>query len=325
MGELLVGIDIGGTKIAVSAGDLAGRVTAHTRRPTAGSGDPRQDVAAIADDVRRVVAESGRQLADVAAIGVSAPGPLDATGTRVVAPPNLDGWDDVPLVDWLRDELGAPVYLENDANAAAVAEWRFGAGRGFQDVVYLTMSTGVGGGLILGGRLYRGVGRTAGEVGHARVSWEADAQLCGCGARGCLEAYVGGASWSRHLRETASPESRMAELAGGVAQLGPRQVVAAAREGDTQALAEMARYNRYLARGIANLCFVLAPEVVVLGTIPVAAGEELCFAPVREMVRELLWDAIERGVQIVPAQLGEDLPDQAGLGVALDAIEAAAE
>jgi glucokinase len=239
----------------------------------------------------------------------------------VLSPPNLDAWDDVPLVDWLRDEIGAPTYLENDANAAALAEWRFGAGQGFEDVVYLTMSTGVGGGLILGGRLYRGVGRTAGEVGHTRVSWDPDAQLCGCGARGCLEAYVGGASWSRHLRETAPPDSRMVELAGGIEKLSPKQVVAAAREGDEHALAEMARFNRYLARGVANLCFVLAPQVVVLGTIPTAAGEELCLAPVREMVKNLIWDAIDRGVQIVPAALGADMPDQAGLGVAMVAIE----
>ncbi len=318
MGDLLVGIDIGGTKIATSVGDRSGSVITHTRRPTAGQGDPERDVAALAKDIRELV-ESAGALSDVAAVGVSAPGPLDPTGRRLLDPPNLAGWEDVPLAEWLEDALGARVFLENDANAAAVAEWRFGAGRGFDDVVYLTMSTGVGGGLVLGGRLYRGVGRGAGEVGHMRVCWDEDAEVCSCGRRGCLEAYVGGASWSRRLQRITPKDSRAAELAGGVEHVTPKHVVPAAREGDAFALAEMDRFNRYLARGIVNLGFVLAPQRVVLGTIAVAAGD-LCFVPVRRAVKEHLWDVLEAGLQIVPAELGDALPDRAGLGVALEAL-----
>ena len=311
MGNLLVGIDIGGTKTATSAGDAAGNVIASTRRPTAGSGDAGQDVAALARDVRQVVEEAGGTLSDVACVGVSAPGPLDRTGTRVLGPPNLDGWDDVPLVSWLEEELGTRVQLENDANAAALAEWRFGAGQGFEDLVYLTMSTGVGAGLILDGRLYRGVGRGAGEIGHARVCWDDDAELCGCGKRGCLEAYVGGAAWRRHLRERmSSPE-----------EATPEHIVAAAGRGDAFALEEMERFNRYLARGIVNLTFTLAPQAVILGTIAAAAGEALCLVPVRELVRRDLWTVLAEGLVILPASLGDELPDRAGLGVAMEALE----
>jgi len=310
MGDLLVGIDIGGTKIATSAGDAAGSVIARTRRPTGGSGDPRSDVAMLAEDVRRVVAEAGGRVSDVAWVGVSVPGPLDASGTRLLGPPNLAGWDDVPLAGWLADELGRPVRLENDANAAALAEWRFGAGQGFDDLVYLTMSTGVGAGLILGGRLYRGAGRGAGEVGHARVCWDDDAERCGCGAQGCLEAYVGGAAWTRRLRgEQDDPE-----------RATPEAVVAGARGGEPWALAEMDRFNRYLARGIVNLGFTLAPQAVILGTIVAAAGEALCLEPVREQVRRDLWDVLARELVILPAALGDALPDRAGLGVALEAL-----
>lgn len=320
MKDLLVGIDIGGTKIAVSAGDAAGGVTARTRRPTAATGDPRADVAAIAIDVREVVKASGRSLRDVASLGVSVPGPLDPTGTRLLAPPNLEAWDDVPLADWLQDELDVPVRLENDANAAALAEWRYGAGRGFEDVVYLTMSTGVGAGLILGGRLYRGVAHSAGEVGHARVSWEDDAPLCSCGRRGCLEAYVGGAAWTRQLAERTPPGSGVSALAKGE-PVRPEHVVAAARKGDAFALAELDRFNRYLARGIVNLGFALAPQAVILGTIAVAAGEALCFGPLRERVRADLWPVLADNLQVLPATLGDELPVRAGLVVALEAID----
>jgi glucokinase len=319
MADLLVGIDIGGTKTATSAGDSGGRVIARTRRPTPSHGDPRADVAAIAEDVRKLLRQAGRRLADVACVGVSVPGPLDPSGTRLLAPPNLEAWEDVPLGDWLGQELGVPVCLENDANAAALAEWRFGAGRGFEDVVYLTMSTGVGGGLILGGRLHRGAYRAAGEVGHARVCWDDDADLCGCGRRGCLEAYVGGASWARRLAHVTPPRSRVAALAGDGA-IAAEHVVRAARDGDAFALAELDRYNRYLARGIVNLAFTLAPQAIVLGTIPSAAGEELCLGPVRAAVREALWPVIAEKLQVLPAQLGDELPALAGLVVAVEGL-----
>src|SRR5690606_35210320 len=162
----LVGVDIGGTKIAVALGEAGGTVRARRRRPTDPSGRPEDDLARIADDVRAVVAEAGLALSDVAAVGVTAPGPLDAEAGVVLLPPNLPGWRNVPIVSALRDALGVPVFLENDANAAALAEWHFGAGRGLRHMVYLTMSTGVGGGLVLDGRLYRGVLGSAGEIGH---------------------------------------------------------------------------------------------------------------------------------------------------------------
>ncbi len=324
MSELLVGIDIGGTKIVTSAGRPSGDVIARTRRATGPLGRPRQDVAEIARDVRALLADAGASLSYVAVVGVSAPGPLDASGRRLLAPPNLTGWRDVPLAAWLEEELGVDVHLDNDANAAALAEWQFGAAQGYEDVVYLTMSTGVGSGLILGGQIYRGAGFAAGEAGHLRVCWDGDADLCSCGLRGCLEAYTGGAAWTRRLRAIAPADSRLAELAGGRGAITPEHVVAAAREGDPLACSEMDRWNRYLARGISVLGFVLAPQVVVLGTIAVAAGEALCFGPVREAVREQIWDVIGEGMQIVPAALGAELPERAGLGVALSALQARA-
>jgi len=277
------------------------------------------DVERIAADARRLLAEAGLAPGDLAAVGVSAPGPVDSARGTLVNPPNLPGWGTVPLRDLLAGALGALVRVENDANAAALAEWRHGAGRGFEDFVYLTMSTGVGGGLVLGGRLYAGAMGNAGEIGHLPVEWDGDP--CGCGLRGCLEAYVGGRAWAQRLRSIAPEKGRVAELAGGRDHITPRELVAAAHEGDAFACGEMERWNEYLARGIAALVFVLAPQAVVLGTIACAAGEELCFRPLRERVAARVWPQLGRGLAILPSGLGEALPDQAGIAVALQALE----
>jgi len=315
---LLLGIDIGGSKIALALGDGQGGVRAHMRRATEPSGDARTDLARIASDARKLLAEGGVAVSELEHVGVSAPGPVDATRGELVQPPNLPGWGTVPVRALLGEALGAPITVENDANAAALAEWRFGAGRGYEDLVYLTMSTGVGGGLVLGGRLYAGLRGNAGEIGHMPVEW--DGEPCACGLRGCLEAYVGGAAWARRLRRIAPEPGRVAELAGGGARATPRQLVAAAREGDAFALAEMARWNAYLARGLVAVAFVLAPQVVILGTIASAAGEELCFRPLREQVAARVWPALGRGLAILPSGLGEALPDHAGLAVALHSL-----
>lgn len=296
--------------------DGEGRHLARRRRPTAPSGDAKADVAALVDDVRALLLEADIRREQVARIGLSVPGPIDRERGCLIAPPNLPGWHEVPLRDWIEDALGVPVRLENDANAAAMAEWRFGAGRGATDLVYLTMSTGVGGGLILGGRLVSGHRGNAGEFGHVPI--ERDGEPCLCGQRGCLEAYVGGAAWTLRLRAQTPVDSAVATLAGGREHATPDHVVAAAGQGDPFALRELDRFNDYLARGIANAVYAVAPEIVVLGTIPTAAGEALCLDPVRERVRGLLWPVLAQDLRIVPSELGEELPYYAGASVALD-------
>jgi glucokinase len=273
-------------------------------------------VARIAADAVALVQEAGLAPADVAALGVSLPGPIDLEAGVLHEPPNLPGWHQVPVRDLLAQTFACPIRLENDANAAALAEWRFGAGQGFAHLVYLTMSTGVGGGLVLDGRLYRGAGGNAGEIGHVPIEWPGE--LCACGMRGCLEAYVGGAAWARRLARVTPAGSRVQVLAGSAAQARPEHVVAAAREGDAFATAEFARYVDYLARGLVQIVFTLAPDVIVLGTIPTAAGDELCFAPLRQQVAAQTWPILSGGLEILPAALGPELPYLAGLAVAVE-------
>lgn len=316
---MILGVDLGGTKVAFALGDREGGLHARHRRPTEPSGDAERDLARITDDARALLAEAGASPGELAAVGLSLPGPIDLERGALVNPPNLPGWGDVPIRRHMEEAFGCPVFLENDANAAALAEWRFGAGQGSRHMIYLTMSTGVGGGLVLNGRIYRGVAVSAGEIGHMPIEWEGE--RCACGLRGCLEAYVGGRSWTRRLSRVTPPDSLVAELAGGADRARPEQVVEAARRGDAFARSEMARWNDYLARAIVALGFVLAPERVVLGTIAVAAGEELCFGPVRRQVRQHSWPLVGEHMVICGAALGKDLPYRAGIGAALSGLD----
>ena len=314
---VLLGIDVGGTKVALALGTEAGKLIARDVFPTPMSGTALRDLDEIAARARALAASGGIEWSRIAAAGVSVPGPIDMESGTLLSPPNLTGWENAPVRARLTEQLGIRVGLENDANAGVLAEWRFGAGQGADDVVYLTMSTGVGGGIVLGGRLQRGLRSSAGEVGHIPIEW--DGEPCACGMRGCLEAYVGGAAWSRRLKAKTPAGSRVAAEAGGASPT-PEHVVAAAREGDAFALAELERFNHYLAWGIVQLAFVLAPQVVVLGTIPTAAGADLCLDPVRRKVRRRLWPSVAAGMRIEPSGCGARLPDYAGLSVALESL-----
>jgi glucokinase len=180
------------------------------------------------------------------------------------------------------------------------------------------MSTGVGGGLVLDGRLYRGTGG-AGEVGHMPVEWGESAELCGCGRRGCLEAYVGGRCWSERLARITPAASRVAALAGASTHARPEHVIAAAREGDAFARSELDRWNHYLARGLTVLTYTLAPEVFVLGTIAAAGGEALVLEPLRGMLAAQVWPTLVRHADVRASALGADRAYYAALCAALEA------
>jgi glucokinase len=244
---------------------------------------------------------------------------LDPETGVLFSAPNLPGWRDVPLQAFIQEQFTVATRLENDANAGALAEWQFGAGQGASSLVYLTMSTGIGGGLILDGKLFRGEACSAGELGHVPVEW--DGESCNCGQRGCLEAYIGGAAWQKRLRLVTPKDSQVAHLARSLDLIQPEHAVQAAREGDAFALSEMDRFNHYLSRAIVALAFSLAPERIVLGTIAVAAGEALCFEPLRKLVAERIWPSYQKHLEILPASLGNDLPQRAGVCVALDALQ----
>lgn len=309
---MLLGIDIGGTKVAYTLARTDGEIVARSRRPTPNTGNPERDVDAMLDAVQELLRHNGGMKPD--RLGLCVPGPLDLSRGLVVEPPNLSGWHEVPLPAWLEQRLGCPVRMENDANAGALAEWRHGAGQGAVNLAYLTMSTGVGAGLVLDRRIYRGRHGTAGEVGHVAVEWPGE--RCACGLSGCLEAYVGGRAWSQHLRRHAEDNGLVMARAGARERISPEHLLAAAADRDSWALSQLDRFNRYLGRGIVQLVFTLALDVVVLGTIVAAAGETLCLQPLREYVAEHTWAHQSPGLRIVAAELGDDLPHRSAIAVA---------
>lgn len=314
----VLGIDLGGTKVALCVGREDGGIEARQVSPTTNTGVWKTDLEELVSEARGFWA-SHSEAASPQIIGLSVPGPIDPEAGLLLNPPNLDGWERVPVVRAFEEAFGCPVAIENDANAAAVAEWRFGAGQGTRDMVYLTMSTGIGGGLILGGRLHRGAFGGAGEIGHVPIAPEG--RSCACGLRGCLEAYCGGVAWQARLREETPDTSLVLAQAGGErGSISPEHLVAAARDGDAYANRAFSEWLDDLSIGIAQLIMTLEPRRVVLGTIAIAAGESLCFAPLRERVSRRVWPQQSSRIEIVPAALGSDRAFLAGLAAALEAL-----
>jgi glucokinase len=312
---VLLGIDIGATKTQFVLGRAAGEVLGEARIESFASGAFEQDLATIAARAEALLREYGVAVSQLDAIGVSAPGPLDPVAGVIRDAPNLPGWHEVPIRAWLERAFGRPVKLENDANAAAVAEWRFGSGRGSRAFAFLTMSTGVGGGFVLDGRLYRGARYGAGEVGHMPVV--PNGRLCACGLYGCLEAYTGGAALAARLRtDTTSGAAELAARAGvDRAKLRAEHWVAALRQGDSYATALADEYLDTLAQAVAILIQGFDFDAIAFGTI-VARNTDLLLEPLRARVATRVWARLAT-TRLEPAQLGKRLPSYAGLCAAM--------
>lgn len=299
---LRLGIDLGGTKSAAVVGDAGGHVLARASAPTP-QGSWQEGVRLLIALARDACRQMDVSPADLAAVGVSCGGPLDTSTGTVYAPPNLPAWESVPLRSLLEDEFCLPTFLENDANATALAEHRWGAGQGCSEMAFLTMGTGIGGGLILGGKLYRGRSDLAGEIGH--VTLLPGGPRCPCGKRGCLEALASGTAIGRIGRERF-----------GESDLTARDICARARQGDPLARSILGEAAWYLGIALANLLQTLNLERIVLGTLAVHAGD-LLLEPIRDAAREHCWPRVWDGVSILPAALGDAAQDKAALAVSL--------
>ena len=298
---LAIGIDIGGTKVAAGVVDEDGAVLARARRRT-----PSRDPAHLVD----VVGEIARQLLadhDVACLGVGAAGWVDADRRTVLFAPNL-AWRDTPLRDEIAEKVDLPVVVENDANAAAWGEYRFGAGAGARDVIVVTIGTGIGGGIILNGQLYRGAFGIAGEPGHMRVV--PGGRLCGCGNHGCWEQYCSGTALVRAAQEIATqrPQDglRLRQIAGEIDAIDGPAVMSAAQEGDPAAVDCFQEIGRWLGQGLADLAAILDPGRFVVGGGVADAGE-LLLSPARETFASVLSGRGHRPeAEIVGAKLGSE-------------------
>ncbi|MGQ9584056.1 MAG: ROK family protein [Anaerolineae bacterium] len=301
----ILAVDVGGTQLRAAVADEHGHLFSRATMLTRASEGLSAVLARIGSVAAEAVAPVGWDRVD--AVGVAAPGPLDPVAGVVLGAPNLPGWENVPLRDELARRTGKPVVVGNDANVAALAEHRFGAGRGLRHLIYITVSTGIGGGMIVDGKLLLGARGLAGEVGHMVL--EPLGPRCGCGNRGCLEALASGTAIGRQAREQigAGAETGILKFAGGVVEkVTAREVSQAAQAGDELALALLRRAGYYLGLGIYNLLALLNPEAVVLGGSVMKAGD-LLFDPIWETVRAVTPRPYWEALRIVPAELGDDV------------------
>ena len=300
--EYLLGFDVGGTKCAAVLGRRQGEfLTVVDKRvfPTAEQPEPERCIARYVKEMRELVADHG--VAAYSGVGVSCGGPLDAERGIVLSPPNLPGWDEVHVTEILSREFGCPARLCNDADACAVAEWRFGAGRGCRNMIFLTFGTGLGAGLILNGELYQGANGMAGECGHIRIAPDGPV---GYGKRGSFEGFCSGGGL-RQLAELELPGRGMDAAA----------LARAADAGDEKAREVYRECGRRLGAGLAVLIDILNPERIVIGSIFARSGHLLIPAMRETLEREALPRSLA-ACRIVPAELGDAIGDYACLSVA---------
>jgi glucokinase len=302
MKKVVAGIDIGGTNISIAVAETGGEVLSKRKLPTQSSLGPFSALDRMSEALEKMLAEEPSNLE---AIGVGSPSPIDVRRGLIMSPSNLLEWSEFPIVDLLKDRFGVPVKLENDANAAAVGECIYGAGRGHKDIFYLTVSTGIGGGLIINGELYHGVSTAAGEIGHTII--QPDGIECNCGSRGCLETICSGVHIARRTRERLQngEASILSAMVSDTDSITARTVVDAVRQGDPLATAIWDETCHFLAIGIANVVTLIAPEIVIVGGGVASAGD-LLFVQLRERVPHFVSMVPADKINIVPAQLGTE-------------------
>jgi glucokinase len=313
---LTVGIDIGGTKVLGAVVDPHGEVLAVDRRPTEG-----HDVRKVEDTIVDLVADFGREY-DVAAVGIGAAGFVDVTRTVVMFSPHLD-WRREPLRARVAERVRLPVVVDNDANTMALAECRFGAGRGHRFVLCVTLGTGIGGALVLDQRVYRGANGMAGEFGHMQVV--PDGHWCECGNRGCWEQYASGNALVRDARELVRSSSPMARqlrdmVQGDADGLEGPQITEAARDGDPLSIELLADVGRWLGVGLAGMTAAFDPGCIIIGGGLSDAGE-LLIDPTRQAFSRSLTG---RGHRTEPVILQAELGPNAGFIGAADMARSAA-
>ncbi len=303
--RFVLGIDIGGTNLVVGSVSEDGSVLhAMQSEPThaeAGATAVLDRLVALAE---RVIAQTRREIpgASIVGVGIGAPGPLDTKSGIVLLTPNL-GWVNMPLRQIIRDRLGLPAMLDNDANCAVLGEWWVGAARGARHAIGITIGTGIGGGLVLDGKLYHGASDVAGEIGHATIDTEG--RRCKCGNYGCLEAYASGPNIAvRAVEELeVGASSCLPGMVGGdLSKITAQTVYEAAHQGDELALQVVNDTAKFLGTGIANLLNVFNPEVVVVCGGVTLAGDHL-FVPLRREVARRAFKPAVQACRIVPGEL----------------------
>lgn len=317
--RILLGVDIGGTKCAVTLGlskdgdiDIKDKLAFPTT-------DVKDTIGNIELSIEKVLERNSLTSKDVSAIGISCGGPLDSSRGVIMSPPNLPGWDNIPIVSILSEKFGVPAAVHNDANACALAEWKFGAGKGSKNMVFMTFGTGLGAGLVLDGKLYTGTNDNAGELGHIRLEKYGPV---GYGKSGSFEGFCSGGG-IRQLAQSLVKEHLQMGISvswcpdGDLEKITAKTVAEAARAGDPLASKILETSARYLGKGLSIVIDILNPELIVIGSI-YSRNEDIMKPYVEEILSREALPLANNVCRIVPAALGESIGDYAALSVAAD-------
>lgn len=319
--RILLGVDIGGTKCAVTLGlskdgdiDIKDKLAFPTT-------DVEDTITHIESSIEEVLDRNSLTSKDVSAIGISCGGPLDSSTGVIMSPPNLPGWDNIPIVSILSEKFGVPAAVHNDANACALAEWKFGAGKGCRNMVFMTFGTGLGAGLVLDGKLYTGTNDNAGELGHIRLE---EYGPVGYGKSGSFEGFCSGGGIRQLAQSFVKERSQMGiEVSwcpdGDPDKITAKTVAEAARAGDPLASEILEISARHLGKGLSIVIDILNPELIVIGSI-YARNEDIMKPYVEKILSKEALPLANKVCRIVPAALGESIGDYAALSVAADIL-----
>jgi glucokinase len=303
--QTVLAVDIGGTTIRLALVSTEGRIMAREHCPTMAEEGPGPVIDRMLSAINEFLHSHNVNLSRLHSISIAAAGAIDTDNGIVTMSPSLPGWVDIPLRSNIEATYGISPFILNDASAAALGEHRFGAGRNSANLVYITVSTGIGGGIIIDNSLYSGTSGSAGEIGHMTI--DVNGSVCNCGSLGCLETLASGTAVAGEaIRRIENGEaSSLTKTRDGIECITAEKVGQAGREGDTLALAVISRAARYLGVGLANMVNILNPDIIIVGGGLSKLGD-LLLEPAREVVRERAFGLPARAVRIVPSQLGDD-------------------
>lgn len=299
-----IGIDVGGTNVKIALVDEKGKIIYSNSVPTYANMGYEYTVNNIKQAIRDLMKETKSDSKTIQGIGFDFPGQVDYKKGIVKLAPNIPGWVNVPIAKMIEDEFQIPTRIDNDVRCAALGELNFGAGKGCENFVCITVGTGVGSGLVVNGKLVRGAANAAGEIGHIKLQMN-DGPICGCGDTGCLEAFASGPSIVAMAQDylKSGKSTKFRELAGAEGDITPYLVAKAAEAGDPVAKRIFEIIGTYLGMGLTSVINLLNPEKVIIGGGVAEAGD-LLLAPIRKTVQERAMVVARESVEIVPAQLG---------------------
>lgn len=314
--KIVIGFDVGGTKIAVALGTDSGKILKSRRIDSAGRA-PDLVLSECISVANELLSSCGLSKNDLAAAGLGVPGPMNMQkGT--ISPCNMQGWVDVPIRDYISEKLGVKTYFDNDANAGVLAEWFFGAGRKCKNLIYLTMSTGIGGGIIANGHLIQGASFSAGEMGH--IVLDPNGPACSCGLKGCYEAFCGGKAVALRMRNELQGQTDhpLVKMAGGkIENLGYPVLIEGVKAQNGYALRIWEEICMRNAQAIGIFANTFNPEMIVLGTIAFHA-KNLLLDPIRKQLPQFCWKHMIDAMTITTSALGKNIGEYSGICVALN-------